>query len=195
MDTPVEHAIQLKSIALELLEFVTINNRTEEVNSARLQKMAIELFTGLAELEKNLLLATTSSSLGLETRRQKKKGRGGRGCSPRILDEKDEVKKIERKLPRWASNPTQTNSRILRAYLTLEERNGQDGITVKMLEEEYEKQGGKAPFHSNFVQMKIIAPKNHGKIFEVNGEVVSIWPKVSDLVNKYKNQIKYEGES
>lgn len=195
MDTPVEHAIQLKSIALELLEFVTINNRTERGNSARLQKMAIELFTGLAELEKDLLLATTSSSLGLETRRQKKKGGGGRGCSPHILDEKDEVKKIERKLPRWASNPTQTNSRILRAYLTLEERNGQDGITVKMLEEEYAKQGGKAPFHSNFVQMKIIAPKNHGKVFEVKGEFVSIWPKVSDLVNKYKNQLKYEGES
>ena len=47
----------------------------------------------------------------------------------------------------------------------------------------------KRSFESNFAQMKIIAEKNHGKIFEQYGENISLWSPVTDAVREYENVV------
>ena len=40
--------------------------------------------------------------------------------------------------------------------------------------------------------MKLGGPKIHGKLFEDDGEVVTIWPQLEDILMKYKLSF-YEG--
>ena len=37
----------------------------------------------------------------------------------------------------------------------------------------------------DFAQMKIDAPKSHGKVFEVDNGVVAVWPEVETVLNDY----------
>lgn len=41
-------------------------------------------------------------------------------------------------------------------------------------------------FQSNFDQMKSISPKNHDKVFDVSGDLVTIWPIVEEEVLEYE---------
>ncbi|MEY8239475.1 MAG: hypothetical protein RPT25_03955 [Cycloclasticus sp.] len=54
-----------------------------------------------------------------------------------------------------------------------------------MLKAEY----GEANFNTNFVQMRNIAENNHGKVFELNGELVKIWQPVRHFVDEYERAI------
>jgi len=45
-------------------------------------------------------------------------------------------------------------------------------------------------FSTNFDQMKSISDKNHGKIFEVNGQHVTVWPPVETAVREYEELLK-----
>ena len=93
----------------------------------------------------------------------------------------NEVNRVASRLTLWANNPHQINSRILNAYLTLK-RSGERQITVGMLKVEY----GEANFNTNFVQMRNIAANNHGKVFELSGELVEIWQPVAGLISQYE---------
>jgi len=42
-------------------------------------------------------------------------------------------------------------------------------------------------FRSNFNQMKIDAPKSHGKVFEVHNGEVTIWEKVRATLEAHKD--------
>ena len=42
-------------------------------------------------------------------------------------------------------------------------------------------------FKNNYLQMKLDGPKSHGKIFEDDGETVTIWHEVEDIHMKYKS--------
>ena len=42
-------------------------------------------------------------------------------------------------------------------------------------------------FRGNFAQMKIDAPKSHGKVFEVDNGVVVIWSEVENILTNYKS--------
>lgn len=44
-------------------------------------------------------------------------------------------------------------------------------------------------FESNLAQMKIIAEKNHGKIFEQYGENISLWSPIVDAVREYEDVV------
>ena len=44
-------------------------------------------------------------------------------------------------------------------------------------------------FESNFNQMKIIAERNHGKIFEETNGYIEIWEHVRLLVSKYEQEV------
>lgn len=96
----------------------------------------------------------------------------------------NEVNRVAGRLTLWANNLHQINSRILNAYLTLK-RSGESQITVEMLKAEY----GEANFNTNFVQMRNIAANNHGKIFELSGELVEIWRPVAHLVEQYEARV------
>jgi hypothetical protein len=96
----------------------------------------------------------------------------------------NEVNRVAGRLTLWANNTHQINARILNAYLALK-RSGASLITVGMLQAKY----GEANFNTNFVQMRNIAANNHGKIFELNGELVEIWQPVRHLVDEYERAI------
>lgn len=96
-----------------------------------------------------------------------------------------EKDKVRARLERWSTHQDQINSRILNAYLRLE-RNGYNPITISMLRNQLL---DIPTFTSNFDQMKIISPHNHAKVFEVNGEEVTIWHVVEVHVREYERQI------
>ncbi|MFT6114068.1 MAG: hypothetical protein ACJA10_001005 [Oleispira sp.] len=96
----------------------------------------------------------------------------------------NEVNRVAGRLTLWVNNPHQINSRILNAYLTLR-RSRENLITVGMLQAEY----GEANFNTNFVQMRNIAANNHGKVFELNGELVEIWQPVARLIEQYEENV------
>ena len=92
-----------------------------------------------------------------------------------------EVSKVTRRLKLWAKRPEQINSRILSAYLILS-ANSEDPVTENELRDAV----GESNFDLNFVQMKNIAEKNHGKVFDVIANKVSIWPPVVSAVEEFR---------
>lgn len=96
----------------------------------------------------------------------------------------DEINKVARKLPKWANNPHQINSKILSLFLYLQQMNPM-GITEAHLKSSY---GNDSEFDRNFPQMKSISPKNHGKVFEIINRFVEIWEPVRSIVNDYENK-------
>ena len=94
----------------------------------------------------------------------------------------DEVNKVNRRLKLWARKPNQINSKILNAFLRLE-RSGITKITETDLRNELSKEKS---FESNFSQMKIIAKKNHGKVFEQYGESISLWNPIVAGIREYE---------
>jgi len=102
-------------------------------------------------------------------------------------NETKEVNKVNRRLRMWAKpeRQDQYNSKILNAYLELV-RSGRQKITEQEL---LTTAGGEPWFLPNFNQMKAISDRNHGKVFEVNGQYVSIWPPVRSAVKEYEKQV------
>jgi hypothetical protein len=101
--------------------------------------------------------------------------------------ERDEINKVKRRLRMWAKpeRQEQYNSKILNGYLELA-RSGKHEITEEELRTTV---GGESWFWPNFNQMKAIADRNHGKVFEVNGQYVSIWPPVRFAVKEYETRV------
>jgi hypothetical protein len=99
--------------------------------------------------------------------------------------EAKEIAKVTSRLKLWAKRPDNFNSNILTAYLRLK-RSGVKKITEKCLKNELSK---KMPFESNFAQMKIIADKNHGKIFEVYGGVITLWAPIEEQIHEYERHV------
>ena len=108
---------------------------------------------------------------------------GNRGSLP--SREREEVSKVRSRLRRWTCRPQQINTRILSAYLELE-RSGVTPITEQRLRSALP---SSLPFDSNFAQMKIIAERNHGKVFETYGGRVTIWPPVEAHVREFEKEI------
>lgn len=99
--------------------------------------------------------------------------------------EMEEVKKVNRRLKLWAKRQNQINSKILNAFLKLE-RSGLIPITETDLINELPNEKS---FASNFVQMKIIAEKNHGKVFEQCGDAITLWKPVLSSIREYEKNV------
>ena len=101
--------------------------------------------------------------------------------------EVSEVNKVSRKLKRWATpeRQKQYNSRILNAFLDLKHTK-KEPITESDIDNYL---GNSSWFSTNFDQMKSISDKNHGKVFEVNGQNVTIWAPVESAVKEYAAQV------
>ena len=123
-------------------------------------------------------------------------GSGQEKASPRKakttdLSESDEVKKVSHRLKLWANRPHQINHIILRKWLELNKEKG-DSVTEAMLEKavlDVGLEGGSGSFHSNFSQMKVIAEKNHGKVFDVSNGIVNLWQPVEEAVFEFKSKV------
>ncbi len=110
-----------------------------------------------------------------------------RNSSPPITSTKKdsaEINKVGRRLKLWAKRPNQINSKILNAFLKLE-RSGIP-ITENNLKNELSEEKS---FESNFAQMKIIAEKNHGKVFDQYGENIVLWPPVASNIREYEKVV------
>jgi hypothetical protein len=93
-----------------------------------------------------------------------------------------EINKVKRRLKLWAKRQNQINSTILNAFLKLE-RSGVSVITESALKNELSEEN---KFETNFAQMKLIADKNHGKIFEQYGDEVTLWKPIIPSVREYE---------
>jgi hypothetical protein len=97
-----------------------------------------------------------------------------------------EIEKVKRKLPKWFSNPNYICSQILITFLELE-----DNTNFVEYEVLAHKCGSIKTFKSNFAQMMNFGEKNHGKVFEKNNSIVTIWnPIKAELMMEYKKYLK-----
>ena len=99
-----------------------------------------------------------------------------RGSSDAYIQ--NEVDKVTNRLPKWFNNTWQYNSKVLYAFLRLYDPS--IGY-VSYIALRNEADIGSA-FTTNYNQMKIIAEKNHGKVFEQVGDRVYLWENVKDIV-------------
>ncbi len=96
-----------------------------------------------------------------------------------VLTEDNEVEKVQRKIPRWLKNPTQYNSIILNTYMSMS-NNNEHPVALDALEETTGMD--RKQFLTNYTQMKIIAEKNHAKVFTEEDGVVSLWEPIADFI-------------
>jgi hypothetical protein len=115
------------------------------------------------------LLGAGTNSSGLET------------SKPELQDA--EVRKVQTRLRLWAKRQDQFNSRILNAYLRLEKLGA-------VSENALRRECSELNFDSNFAQMKSIAEKNHGKVFDHRGDVITLWTPIAPYVREYENALK-----
>lgn len=96
--------------------------------------------------------------------------------------------KANQRIPSWALRPNQYNHKIIRAFFMAEQETG--SVTVGELERLCSNETVPdlyvPTFRSNYAQMKLDAPKSHGKVFEDDGKTVKIWSEVRDTLMQYK---------
>lgn len=95
-----------------------------------------------------------------------------------------EIDKVVRKLPKWFRNPDYICTQILITFLELEKENG--SVNYKILSKNC---SGIKTFKSNFAQMINFGEKNHGKVFEKTGSLITLWsPIKKNVVLEYKKR-------
>ena len=152
----------------------------QELDYKALHGLALEVLLGLVDVKKfleqeNVPYSMTKPARGLQIEEN----------NHVVSQEAKEVAKVKNRLQRWANNPKQINSQILTAYLQLQQ-SGISSIREKQLKDQYVKLGGdEARFYKNYPQMKSISERNHGKVFDENNGVISIWARVEDLVDTF----------
>lgn len=104
--------------------------------------------------------------------------------------ESSEIEKVRRKLKLWSKPERQQNinSQILNAFLKLKQ-SGKEHITEIDIQNELQNIDD---FKNNFDQMKNIAEKNNGKIFEQNRNYIEIWKPVSVFISEYEKVVFQE---
>ena len=157
----------------------TVNKILDNAKDA--YKESIKIDNGL--LEEKLLSIIGDSKLLLNQLEQSKIKRiKSRKTVVSESSVDDEIQKVKRRVPLWKNRPTQHNSIILNTYMQLS-NNNQMPINVSLLE----KHSNTDKFMINYHQMKIIADKNHAKVFEENNGAVRLWEPVAEfIVNQYK---------
>jgi hypothetical protein len=102
---------------------------------------------------------------------------------------KDFYGKAIQRIPVWALKPNQYNHKIIRAYFKALETTGR--ATIDMMERLCSDKNNSElyvpTFKNNYSQMKLDGPKSHGKVFEDDGDTVTIWHEVEDTLIKYKS--------
>lgn len=93
-----------------------------------------------------------------------------------------EVNKVKQRVPKWMKNPNQINSRILIGYLKLAEQ--QNNVPVQLLRSRCDSVW---TFYENYNQMKNFGEKNHGKVFQEEDGIISLWEPVKYFIlHQYK---------
>lgn len=98
--------------------------------------------------------------------------------------------KANKRIPRWARNPQQNNHKILRAFLELKQELG--NVTIEALRRRCSDPTGHPNtyvphFDNNFSQMKFDNGNSHGKVFEEHDGYITIWDRISDTLQRYRD--------
>lgn len=98
--------------------------------------------------------------------------------------------KAMNRIPKWAMKSDQNNHKIIRAFFQVENEIGY--VPLEVLEKRCSDDVNHhstyvRDFRGNFNQMKIDAPKSHGKVFEVENGTVVIWNYIKETLTEYKN--------
>jgi len=93
--------------------------------------------------------------------------------------DRNEVLKVKRKVQKWMNKTSQSNYKILNAYMELSNAN-EHSITVEELKNHQDIDDKN--FIANFNGMKTISKKNHGKVFEENNQMIELWSPVSEFI-------------
>lgn len=103
---------------------------------------------------------------------------------------KREWGKAINRIPRWAKNPQQYNHKILRAFFELQQELGR--VTVDALRNRCSDPSGHPKtyvphFDNNFAQMKFDNGNSHGKVFEENNGIITLWDRINDTLMHYRD--------
>lgn len=94
------------------------------------------------------------------------------------------------RIPIWARRGDQINHKIIRAFFQLECELGEvplKELERRCLDNTNHRDVYIPTFKSNYAQMKMDAPKSHGKVFEeLDGKVI-IWDRVKAALMEYKD--------
>lgn len=107
-----------------------------------------------------------------------------------VTVEDNNYAKANRKIPVWANREKQNNHKLIKAFLQIEEEQGQ--VSYEELLERCSN-ATKYPdtyindFRGNFAQMKTDASNSHGKVFIVEEDKVEIWNEVLDTLRQYRD--------
>jgi len=96
-----------------------------------------------------------------------------------IDDEKvrNEILKVQNRVPKWFQHPNQNNSKILITYMNLLENS--ETVTIEQLGAAC---SSISRFMGNYAQMINIADKNHGKVFSGTSENITLWEPVKEFI-------------
>ena len=194
-----EELSELKNITAEITILAGISDNKHD--KEKLHKMSVDLLMRLTSLEQQMMseggISKTVKSSSVKysgDKAEKKKKAAGRGkgksakslnfdeTNPEVIQK--EVQKVYRRLPNWAQNQQQFNSRILTTYLKLRKASGEDYVMEKDLAEKFE---DIKKFRLNYNTMKAISLNNNGKVFAVKDKMIRIWPPVNESVMEYEN--------
>lgn len=106
--------------------------------------------------------------------------------------EEQEVTKVKSRVPKWFQKPGQNNSKILIRYMEMFEKD--EKVSLRQLADSC---GDVKNFAVNFAQMNKANGKNHGKVFQVEGDAVLLWPPVKEFIIQEYIEFKksyYSGE-
>jgi len=98
-------------------------------------------------------------------------------------------KAIDR-IPKWATNPSQNNHKIIKAYFQLLNEYGR--VNRPALEDRCQSEQAHPDvyvrdFKGNFASMKTDKGKSHGKVFLDDGYNITIWGDVLDVLEKHRS--------
>jgi len=144
-------------------------------NNSDLEDKVFELITGLSSI------SSKSKEINLYKR-------GQESMKEQLSNsEAMEIQKVQSRIYGWFIKTHQYNSKILLTFLKLSDCN-KFSISVSTLEKATGLDG--RTFNTNYHQMRTIAEKNHGKVFEetLNGEV-SLWKPISKEIEELCNKM------
>jgi hypothetical protein len=176
-------------MAAELLEEVHKEDFPGQ-NIGKVRWSVVKLHLALVELEKEIVFANHAQLHGQESSETEEGALFSDIPSDNSSREGEEIEKVANRLKRWAHNSNQINSRILQMFLKLKFNN--KVVTVEQMSRMYWDGNKLTEFFTNFNQMKIIAPKNHGKVFEVVNNEVNIWEPVGEFVKEFAQKLGLE---
>ena len=98
--------------------------------------------------------------------------------SPR--SEEEEIERVHRRVRLWRDREHQYNHKILSTFMKLS-KNNRHSVSIDDLEKHTGMNDSKK-FIGHYNGMKMIAEKNHGKVFDEYDGRVTLWGPVADIV-------------